>query len=235
MNGGVKENVIPKDGAFSLLIAAENQTAAEDALNTFNAQLRTEYAVADPNAVLIMTGAGQADANVLDDASEQKLITALNLMPNGVQAMCMDLPGLVETSLNMGVVTLTEDNLQICFSARSSVSSAKAYITDKVTQMTEFLGGSVSASGDYPAWPLARNSKFREQCIEIYKTLYGKAPEVVTIHAGLECGIFSEKISGLDCISIGPNLKDIHTIKEKASISSVARVWEFIKAVLAYK
>lgn len=235
MNGGVKENVIPKDGSFSLLIAEENQTAAENVLNTFNAQIHAEYAVADPNVALVMTEAGAADADVLDTASKEKLITALNLMPNGVQAMCMDLPGLVETSLNMGVITLSEDNLQICFSVRSSVASAKAYITNKVIQMTEFLGGSVSSSGDYPAWPLARDSKFREQCIEVYKSLYGKAPEVVTIHAGLECGIFSEKLPGLDCISIGPNLKDIHTIKERASISSIARVWEFIKAVLACK
>ena len=101
--------------------------------------------------------------------------------------------------------------------------------------MTEFLGGTVSSSGDYPAWPLARESKFRDQCVEVYKNLYGAEPQVVTIHAGLECGILSEKIPGLDCISIGPNLKEIHTIKERASISSIARVWEFIKAVLAYK
>jgi dipeptidase D len=156
-------------------------------------------------------------------------------MPNGVQAMCIDLPGLVETSLNMGVVRLSEDNLQISLSIRSSVATAKEYIIDKVTQLATFLGGTVSSSGAYPAWPLARESKFREQCVEVYKNLYGEEPQVVTIHAGLECGILSEKIPGLDCISIGPNLKEIHTIKERASISSIARVWEFIKAVLAYK
>lgn len=235
MNGGVKENVIPKDGSFSLLVAAEDQLAVEEVVHDFNERIHGEYAVSDPNATLIMAGAGAADADVLDAASKEKLITALNLMPNGVQAMSMDLPGLVETSLNLGVVSLTCDNLQLCFSARSSVTSAKNYLMDKVTQMTEYLGGSVTSSGNYPAWPLARESKFREQCIEVYEKLYGKAPEVVTIHAGLECGIFSEKIPGLDCISIGPDLKDIHTVKERASISSIARVWEFIKAVLACK
>lgn len=235
MSGGVKENVIPKDGSFSILVSAEDQTAVEKALNTFNAQIHTEYAAADPNTVLVMASAGTTDADVLEEASKEKLITALSLMPNGVQAMCIDLPGLVETSLNMGVITLTDDNLQICFSVRSSLSSAKAYITDKIIQMTEFLDGTVSCSGEYPAWPLARDSKFRKQCIEVYKSLYGETPKVVTIHAGLECGIFCEKVPGLDCISIGPNLKDIHTIKERASISSIARVWDFIKAVLAYK
>ena len=235
LSGGVKENVIPKDAQFSLLVNSADLMVAEDVLNDFNSEIKSEYAAADPNVNLVMASAGVSDAYVLDAESKEKLLTALNLMPNGVQAMCVDLPGLVETSLNMGVVSLTNDNLQLCFSVRSSVSSSKAYITNKITQLTEFLGGSVSCSGEYPAWPLARESKFREQCIEVYKNLYGEEPQVVTIHAGLECGILSEKIPGLDCISIGPNLKEIHTIKERASISSIARVWEFIKAVLAYK
>lgn len=235
LSGGVKENVIPKDAAFSLLIKQGDLAIVEKELADFNAEIKSEYAAADPNATLVMANAGASDAYVLDNESMSKLITALNLMPNGVQAMCIDLPGLVETSLNMGVVSLTEDNLQINFSVRSSVSTAKAYIANKVTQLAEFLGGTVSTSGEYPAWPLARESKFREQCIDVYKKLYGEEPQVVTIHAGLECGILSEKIEGLDCISIGPDLKEIHTIKERASISSIARVWEFIKAVLAYK
>lgn len=235
LNGGVKENVIPKDAGFSLLVSQADLAIVEKELSDFNAEMKTEYAAADPNAVLIMANAGASDAYVLDTDSKEKLITALNLMPNGVQAMCIDLPGLVETSLNMGVVNLGNENLQLCFSVRSSVATAKAYIVNKLVQFTEFLGGKVSTSGEYPAWPLARESKFREQCIEVYKELYGSDPQVVTIHAGLECGILSEKIPGLDCISIGPNLKEIHTIKERASISSVARVWEFIKAVLAYK
>lgn len=235
LSGGVKENVIPKDAQFSLLVNNADLVVIEDVLNDFNTEVKAEYATADPNVNLIMASAGVSDAYVLDADSKEKLLTALNLMPNGVQAMCMDLPGLVETSLNMGVISLTNDNLQLCFSVRSSVSSAKAYITNKITQLTDFLGGSVSCSGDYPAWPLARESKFREQCISVYKKLYGEEPQIVTIHAGLECGILSEKIPGLDCISIGPDLKEIHTIKERASISSIARVWEFIKAVLAYK
>ena len=235
MEGGVKENVIPKDASFSLLIRNEDLAAVEAALLEFNEQVKVEYASADPRAQLVMAGAGMAEADVLDTDSKEKLLTALNLMPNGVQSMCVDLPGLVETSLNMGVIFLTEDNLQLCFSVRSSVASAKAYITEKITQLTEFLGGEVSLSGDYPAWPYARESRFRDQCIRVYEKIYGKKPEVVTIHAGLECGILSEKIPGLDCISIGPDLKEIHTIKERASISSIARVWEFIKAVLAEK
>lgn len=235
LEGGVKENVIPKDACFSLVVSPSELPAVEQILTRFNEELKKEYASSDPNVALIMTVGDSVTASVLDPDSKEKLLSALNLMPNGVQAMCIDLPGLVETSLNMGVVSLTEDNLQLCFSIRSSVSSAKEYVIEKVTLFTEFLGGTVSKSGDYPAWPLARESAFRDQCIDIYKQLYGEEPQVVTIHAGLECGLLSEKIEGLDCISIGPNLKEIHTIKERASISSIARVWEFVKAVLAYK
>lgn len=235
LEGGVKENVIPKDACFSLVVSPSELPAVEQTLTHFNEELKKEYASSDPNTALIMTVGDSVTASVLDPDSKEKLLSALNLMPNGVQAMCIDLPGLVETSLNMGVVSLTEDNLQLCFSIRSSVSSAKEYVIEKVTLFTEFLGGTVSKSGDYPAWPLARESAFRDQCIDIYKQLYGEEPQVVTIHAGLECGLLSEKIEGLDCISIGPNLKEIHTIKERASISSIARVWEFVKAVLAYK
>ena len=235
LSGGVKENVIPKDASFTLLIKPEDLAVVEKELADFNAEIKSEYAAADPNANLVMANAGIADAYALDNTSMDKLITALNLMPNGVQAMCIDLPGLVETSLNMGVVRLSEDNLQISLSVRSSVASAKTYIVNKLTQFTTFLGGKASTSGEYPAWPLARESKFREQCIETYKKLYGKDPEVVTIHAGLECGILSEKIPGLDCISIGPNMQDIHTVKERISISSIGRTWDFIKAILAYK
>ena len=97
------------------------------------------------------------------------------------------------------------------------------------------LGGTAAYHGDYPAWPYARESKLRDLCLKIYEEQYGKKAEVEIIHAGLECGILSGKIEGLDCISLGPNMCDVHTPDEKISISSIARVWEFLKAVLAEK
>lgn len=233
--GGVKENVIPKDAMFSLLAEPEDLLTIQEVLGDFNAQIQAAFASTDANARLIMSNAGISDAYVLDDASEEKLIRVLSTIPNGVQAMCEDLPDLVQTSLNMGVISLTNDNFQLCFSVRSSVSSEKKALVNQITELTQSLGGTVSCSGDYPAWPYAKDSKLRRQCVEVYEQLYKETPQIVTIHAGLECGIFSEKRPGLDCISIGPNLKDIHTIQERASISSIARVWEFIKVILALK
>ena len=145
-------------------------------------------------------------------------------MPWGVQSMSMDVPGLVETSLNLGVAELDDSEAILRFSLRSSVPSAK-----------ELLGGSVRFHGDYPAWTYARESALRDRCVAVYEAQYGAKPQIVAIHAGLECGILSGKIDGLDCISFGPNLLHVHTPNERADIASVARVWEYLKAILAYK
>ena len=165
----------------------------------------------------------------------KRIITAINMIPNGVQSMSMDLPGLVETSMNLGVVELTADSFVMRASVRSSVPSAKEFLVNKLVYITEFMGGTVTLAGQYPAWPYSRKSKLRDTCVKIYKQQYKKNPSIQLLHAGLECGIFADKLPGLDCISFGPNLIDIHTPNEHMSISSVARVWEFLKAVLADK
>ena len=237
INGGAKENVIPKTGFVSLLIKENDIKATYEVMNEFTAQMSAEYGTADPGIHLIMKQGSDTpvERSVIDKDSLNRIITALNTMPNGVQAMSMDLPGLVETSLNMGVIELTEDVFCMRFSIRSSVPSAKQYITSKVTFLTQMLGGWVSFSGEYPAWPYERESRFRDICVDIYKTQYGKEPKIQLMHAGLECGIIADKLPGIDCISFGPNLIDIHTPNEHMSISSVARVWEFLKAILAYR
>ena len=142
---------------------------------------------------------------------------------------------MVETSLNMGVVKIDEEQISLCFSVRSSLESAKEFIARKLRQLTESLGGTATYRGEYPGWPYARDSKLRDLCVKVYKEQYGKEPKIEVIHAGLECGILSSKVEGLDCISIGPDMFDVHTPDEKISVSSIARVWEFLKAVLAEK
>ena len=233
MSGGVKDNVIPKNAVAAFLV--EDVDAVKAAVEAMNAQLKAEYGVADPDAELILTVGETKECAVLSECAKEKMLTTLNLMPNGVQAMSQDLPGLVETSLNMGVMKVDATEIQVSFALRSSVVTAKEYLAAKVKHMTEALGGTASYHGDYPAWPYARESKLRDLCLEIYERQTGKKAEVEIIHAGLECGILSGKIQGLDCISLGPNMFDVHTPDEKISISSIARVWEFIKAVLAEK
>ena len=132
-------------------------------------------------------------------------------MPWGVQSMSMDVPGLVETSLNLGVAEMSGTEAILRFAIRSSVPSAKELLSCKVQSLTELLGGSVRFHGDYPAWTYARESALRDRCVAVYEAQYGAKPQIVAIHAGLECGILSGKIDGLDCISFGPNLLHVHT------------------------
>lgn len=233
--GGVKDNVIPKNVVARLLAAEADLDTVKAAVAEFNGFLDAEYGVADPDIELLLEVKEAVECKVLSEVSKEKAITALNLMPNGVQAMSMDLPGLVETSLNMGVIKIDEEEINLCFSVRSSLTSAKEFIGARLKQLAEVLGGTVSYHGQYPGWPYARNSKLRDLCVKVYKEQYGKEPKIEVIHAGLECGILSSKIEGLDCISMGPDMFDVHTPDEKISISSISRCWDFIKAVLAEK
>ena len=233
--GGVKDNVIPKNVVAKLLVKKKDVDALQEALARFNQFIAVEFAVADPDITLVLEVQEETECRVLSASSKEKAITVLNLMPNGVQTMSRDLPDLVETSLNMGVVKIDEEQISLCFSVRSSLESAKEFIARKLRQLTESLGGTATYRGEYPGWPYARDSKLRDRCVKVYKEQYGKEPKIEVIHAGLECGILSSKVEGLDCISIGPDMFDVHTPDEKISVGSIARVWEFLKAVLAEK
>lgn len=235
LKGGAKENVIPGGSYATILMKQDDLEVMAEVAKDFQEQMEAEYGTADPDMRITGMIVGEEEREVLDEASLEKVLTALTLAPNGVQAMSMDLPGLVETSSNMGVIKLHEDTMSVHCSIRSSVVSAKNQMVKKLELLTKMLGGTVDLAGDYPSWPYARNSKLRDLCVEVYKQQYGKKPRVETIHAGLECGILSSKVPGLDCISIGPDMMDIHSPKEKLSISSTARVWEFLKAALATK
>ncbi len=233
MEGGVKDNVIPKNAYAKFIVAEEDVDSLQATVVEFNAVLKQEYGLADPDACVLLEVQETAECAVLSETSKEKLITALNVMPNGVQTMSQDLPGLVETSLNMGVMKLDAEALQLSFAVRSSLESAKEYLQSKLRQFSEALGGSASFHGDYPGWPYARESGLRDLCVKVYERQTGKRPKIDVIHAGLECGILSSKIKDLDCISIGPDMMDVHTPDEKISLSSIARVWDFLKAVLA--
>lgn len=237
LSGGAKENVIPKESKAALIVSEKDIDDLKETIEAFQTMMNTEYGTSDPG-IRIHLSIDDIDDEielVLDDYSMNRVLTLLTLMPNGVQTMSADLPGLVESSLNNGVMLLENESFQTRLSIRSSAASIKEYIASQVNQLTEMMGGSVDFAGDYPAWPYARNSKLRDQCVQIYKEQYGEEPKVELLHAGLECGIFAGKIEGLDCISFGPDLIDIHTPNEHMSISSVQRVWEFLKALLAAK
>lgn len=233
MSGGSKENVIPKKGTALFLISPDEANNVKKAVADFSDSMKKEFGTTDPDISVSLHILSETEKNALTEASQNAVLTAVSLIPAGVQAMNADLPGTVETSINPGVMELLEEELLIRASIRSSVSSAKESLCEKIQHLTSYLGGWTEFQGDYPAWPYARESNLRDKCIEVFRHQYKKDPELQTIHAGLECGIFSSKLPDLDCISFGPDQLDVHTPMERLRISSVERVWEYLKALLA--
>ena len=146
--------------------------------------------------------------------------------------MSADIPGLVQTSLNMGILTTGETAVHLSSSVRSSVESQKQMLLQRIACLTAELSGETSTRGEYPGWAYLPDSPLRDLMVEVFTDQYGYEPKVEAIHAGLECGLFSAKLPGLDCVSFGPDLKEIHTFREKMSISSVQRVWKMLVELL---
>lgn len=233
--GGNKDNAIPREASAQIVLSSRLLPALVAALDRCRKTLAEQYAATDPELTLQITPRGQGSYAALTADAAQKTLLLLQYLPNGVQAMSQDIPGLVETSLNLGVVRTSGELLQLRFSVRSSVLSAKEALKEQLTQAITAVGGSVSFAGDYPPWEYRKESPLREDLCQVYHSLTGKAPQLVAIHAGLECGLLSEKLPGMDAVSIGPNMKDIHTTAERLEIASVQRTWDYLLQVLARK
>ena len=191
-----------------------------------------EYTGTDEGITVTVKKIGETTEKALEQVSQEKIIFFLVQVPYGIQKMSGSIEGLVETSINPGILMLNEEECKIVSSVRSSIDSAKDALTAKVCYLSEFLGGDCVTEGDYPAWEYRKESKLRDIMVDSYKELFGDGPEVKAIHAGLECGLFYEKIEGLDAVSFGPTMKDIHTTEEVLSISSTARMWDYLVKVL---
>lgn len=226
--GGLKDNAITRECVTELLVPQENVNLVKEIADKLDIELKKEFMTADPSVCIEFEDLGKKEESILDFGSVSRVIFYLRSVPNGVQHMSQVMHGLVETSLNLGIMELKEDALHTVTSIRSSVGTRKADLLDRVTAIVELLGGEAEVEGDYPAWEYKQDSSLRQQIAKVYKQLYGKDPVFETIHAGLECGLLSEKIKNLDCVSFGPDNFDIHTPKERLSISSTGRVWDFI-------
>lgn len=234
IEGGVADNAIPSSATALVLVDEKDEDAFAESVNATLADIKGELEVKDPDVnIEVSEVAEAAEQNAVTLEDTRRVLTAICSMPDGVQAMSASVEGLVETSLNLGIIKCDEEKITIDQSLRSSVGSSKKALIRKVTSITEVFGGSYTASGEYPGWKFRKDSDLREHMVSVYEKMYGKKPVIEAIHAGLECGILSEKIEGLDCISIGPDMQDIHSAKEKLSIASTRNVWEFLKAVLS--
>lgn len=228
--GGQKDNAITREADAELLVEDINSVKA--CAEKLQKGFREEYAGTDEGITVEITDLGVASAKVLHPTSREKVLFFLMEVPFGIQKMSGSIDGLVETSTNIGIVKLGEDEFLGSSSVRSSVEAAGAALSDKICYLTEFLGGEYIVQGAYPAWEYRKDSPLRDQMVEVYEEMYGEKPNVVAIHAGLECGLFYKKIEGLDCVSLGPNMKDIHTSEEVLDIASTERVWKYLVKVL---
>ena len=229
VQGGLKSNAIPVESTASL--AAEDGPAAARAMERLARELENEYSATDPG-LFVRVEEAPAASLPMDEVTTGRVICMLTCLPNGVQAMSPRIPGLVQTSLNLGILTCGEKELKAVFGVRSSVDSQKEMLKEQLACLMEQLGGAATYESEYTGWEYQPDSPLRELMVEVYRDQYGKEPRVEAIHAGLECGLFAGKLPGLDCVSMGPDLLDIHTPRERMSISSVQRTWKFLTEVL---
>jgi dipeptidase D len=226
--GGQKDNAIPRMCTAEILVPEESVGVVTEIIEKLGNAFSHEFYSSDREVTLILEDGGSATEEILDYGSVNKVIYYLRSVQNGVLHMSQELPGLVETSLNLGIMELREEELYLVTSIRSSVGTRKDDLCDRVISLVEMLGGEADIEGDYPAWEYKPESSLRPQIAAAYEKQYGKEPVFTTIHAGLECGLLSQKIADLDCVSFGPDILDIHTPKERLSIASTGRVWDFL-------
>ena len=229
LSGGAKDNAIPRSCEVTLDAKGMNIERINEIAQQLQDEIRQQYN--EPFAIVRGDDVDALGGNALSTEDSAKIIELLNEVPNGVQSWSQDIPGLVQTSLNLGVAKL-EEELKLTFAVRSSVNQEKRDLLQKLRDIAAAYGADYSEMGDYPAWEYKKDSNLRDTMVRIYTEMFGKEPQVVAIHAGLECGILSDKLPGLDCVSIGPQMHDIHTSREKLEIESTRRTWEFLLEIL---
>lgn len=235
LTGGEKDNAIPREAQAVVYVPDGMEKAFEEEIEQINAIIKNENISKETDLYICSKRQPIGIKDVLDIQSTDRVVDFLELLPNGVISMSADIEGLVETSLNVGVLRLEQDKLVSYSAVRSSIESAKRHIMSMLKTLTELSGGTVSSYGEYPGWQYKKDSRLRETMVQTYKEMFGQDVKVEAIHAGLECGIMISKLPGLDCVSFGPNIYNIHTTEEKLSISSTKRMWEYLLAVLKKK
>lgn len=228
-SGGSKDNAIPRSCQATLVAMGIHLDRINTIAEQLQAEIRENYA--EPEATVQAFDVDALGGNSLTTEATAKVIGLLCAAPNGVQAMSQDMPDLVQTSLNLGIAKLGE-RFSVTFSVRSSVNQEKVELLEQLKTLAKFYDASYSQMGEYPAWEYRKDSELRDTMVEVYTRMFGKAPQVLAIHAGLECGLLGEKLPGLDCVSIGPQMHDIHTSRERLDISSTERTWNFLLEVL---
>ncbi|MBR6649144.1 MAG: aminoacyl-histidine dipeptidase [Bacteroidaceae bacterium] len=231
INGGSLHNAIPRDASAVFAIQSADKENVRVEFNLFAAEVRDEYSVTEPNMQLVLQSTDPIH-RCIDKETTKGLLMSINAVFNGVFAMSQDVPGLVETSSNLASVRMNDNTISIVTSQRSSIESARDNVSHSVRSAFELGGAKVVSKGHYPGWKPNMNSQTMKVACEQYTALFGGEAKIKAIHAGLECGLFLEKAPHLDMISFGPTMRGVHSPDERLSISSTARFWQHLVALL---
>lgn len=231
-NSGRMHNAIPRDGKIIFAVPFDKKEEVKADWNLFTEAVEDEYHITD--TAMVWTLESTDAQTIMPKETSEKLILALQALDNGVFAMCQDeaLAWMVETSSNVASVQSSEDKVVIVTSQRSNVMSNLRNMANTIKATFQLTGAEVVQNDGYPAWKMRTDSKLQEITVEAYKKLFGKEPKVLGIHAGLECGLFSEKYPNLDMVSFGPTLRNVHTPDEKLHIPTVQMVWDHLLEIL---
>jgi len=229
---GNKRNAIARSGELTLAIPARNESKVVELFNDFAARLKAEYAVTDPGLTFHAEPVSWKKG-AIDGGTAHRLIRALLAIPHGVIAMSADIPGLIETSTNLASVKMDQGHkILVGTMQRSSVNSQRVFLAQRVSAVLELAGAKVKQSDGYPGWKPNMNSPIKDVCVASYKRLFGRPPVVRAIHAGLECGLFTEKFPDVDMIAFGPTLRGVHAPGEKLDLASLDRFLAVLLDVL---
>ena len=225
-----KDNAIPYE--CHCQFSVKNPEALENKISILEHEWKKIYELSEPDLLIEFQDLGEQKANFLTKEKNGQIIRFLSQVRNGVCTMSQNIEGLVESSLNLGIISMNEEKAVFSFGVRSCVSAKKEEIAESIRTLCEESGGIYHRANDYPAWEYREDSPLRDAFCKAYRKLYGEEIKVEAIHAGLECGIFASKIPDLDIVSFGPDILDIHTVQERMNVSSVKRTWELLLKII---
>ncbi|KAA1181107.1 beta-Ala-His dipeptidase [Photorhabdus heterorhabditis] len=229
--GGTLRNAIPREGHVIVAIPADKAAQFAQLKDKYLGILKNEYAIVEKNLTILLEEV-ETDIQALTDDCQNRFISLLNSTPNGVIRMSDVIKGVVETSLNVGVVAMEQDKVNIIYLIRSLIDSGKSYVISMLSSLAKLSNAEISAKGDYPGWQPDANSPVMHLVRDTYQQLFDKTPNIMVIHAGLECGLFKKPYPDMDMVSIGPTITGAHSPDEQVHIKSVGQYWQLLTAVL---
>ena len=230
IKGGNKRNAIPREASATLLLDPSKEQAFRAALAEHEAHWRAALGAHDPGLHLALEP-GEA-TQIMSDADADAIVRLLLALPHGVEAMSPDIPGLVQTSTNMGVIETRKGEVEVNMLTRSSINASKSALSERIAAICALGGFNSHVTGGYPGWKPEPKASLVQVVQDANQKVFGKPLEIMAIHAGLECGLIGEKYDGMEMVSFGPSMWDVHTPDEHVSVPSVGNFWKLLVAVL---